>query len=116
MPESPIHSIDITIIILYFIAVFAIGLFVARKTKSGEDLFLAGRSLGWMAIGFSLFASNISSTTLIGLSGQAYKSGISVSNYEWMATLVLIFMAVFFIPLYLKNKITVSQYENKDQC
>ncbi len=106
MSSFPIHSLDIAIIILYFCVVFGIGIAVARRTKSGEDLFLAGRSLGWMAIGFSLFASNISSTTLIGLSGQAYKSGISVSNYEWMATLVLVFMAIFFIPLYLKNKVT----------
>ena len=58
---------------------------MAKRTHSGEDLFLAGRRLGWVPIGFSLFASNISSTTLIGLSGAAYTWGIAVSNYEWMA-------------------------------
>lgn len=103
---SPIHPVDLALIIIYFVVVLAIGFFVTKHTESGDDLFLAGRSLGWMAIGFSLFASNISSTTLIGLSGQAYKSGISVSNYEWMATLILVFMAIFFIPLYLKNRVS----------
>ena len=58
-----LHPIDASIIVIYFTAVLAIGLWIGRNTKGGEDLFLAGRSLGWIAIGFSLFASNISSTT-----------------------------------------------------
>ena len=78
---------------------------MARKTRSGEDLFLAGRRLGWIPIGFSLFASNISSTTLVGLSGAAYTWGIAVSNYEWMAAFVLVFFAIFFIPYYLNARI-----------
>ena len=73
--------------------VLGIGLWIGRNTKGGEDLFLAGRSLGWIAIGFSLFASNISSTTLIGLVGSAYDGGLYISNYEWMATVVLVFVA-----------------------
>ena len=79
---------------------------MARRTRSGEDLFLAGRRLGWVPVGFSLFASNISSTTLVGLSGAAYTWGIAVSNYEWMAAFVLVFFAVFFIPYYLNARIT----------
>ena len=61
---------------------------------------------GWIPVGFSLFASNISSTTLVGLSGAAYVWGIAVSNYEWMAAFVLVFFAVFFIPCYLNARIT----------
>ncbi len=106
MKNFQISSIDLTIIIAYFVIVFIIGLVVARRTKGGGDLFLAGRSLGWGAIGFSLFASNISSTTLIGLSGQAYATGISVSNYEWITTLLLVFMAIYFIPFYIKSRIS----------
>jgi SSS family solute:Na+ symporter len=79
---------------------------MARQTRSGEDLFLAGRRLGWIPVGFSLFASNISSTTLVGLSGAAYSWGIAVSNYEWMAAFVLVFFAIFFIPYYLNARIT----------
>ncbi|MCC5942916.1 MAG: sodium:solute symporter [Balneolaceae bacterium] len=106
MAEISLSTLDILIIAAYFVLIIGIGVYVSRKTKTGEDLFLAGRTLGWGVIGFSLFASNISSTTLIGLSGDAYRTGISVANYEWMAAIVLILMAVFFIPYYIKSSIT----------
>lgn len=114
MENFQISTLDIIIIIGYFTIVFLIGLIVARRTKEGDDLFLAGRSLAWGAIGFSLFASNISSTTLIGLSGQAYATGISVSNYEWITTLLLVFMAIYFIPFYIKSRIsTIPEFLEK---
>lgn len=106
MAEISLSSLDILIIAGYFLLIIGIGVYVSKRTKTGEDLFLAGRTLGWGVIGFSLFASNISSTTLIGLSGDAYRTGISVANYEWMAAIVLILMAVFFIPYYIKSSIT----------
>jgi len=111
MTDISLSPLDIGIIIGYFIVIIVIGVIVSRKTDTGEDLFLAGRSLGWGVIGFSLFASNISSTTLIGLTGQAYQTGISVSNYEWMAAVVLVFMAIFFIPFYIRSKIdTIPEF------
>lgn len=103
---SGISSLDLWIVVIYFILVLGIGVVVGLKTKSEEDLFLGGRSLTWGIIGFSLFASNISSTTLIGLSGAAYSSGIAVSNYEWLSGLPLIIMAAIFIPVYLNARIT----------
>jgi len=104
--ESIISSIDIGIIIAYFILVFSIGIYVARTTKTGDDLFLGGRSLTWGFIGLSLFASNISSTTLIGLAGAAYTTGIVQSVYEWGGIIPLVVMAFVYVPLYLKAKIT----------
>ncbi len=101
-----IHTIDITIVISYFVLVLGIGFWISRSTKTGEDLFLGGRSFGWGLIGLSLFASNISSSTLIGLSGAAYTTGIVNSVYEWMSGLPLIIAALIFVPLYLKSKIT----------
>jgi len=101
-----ISDLDLGIIVGYFILVLAIGVFIGLKTKTEEDLFLGGRSLTWGVIGLSLFASNISSTTLIGLSGAAYSSGIAVSNYEWLSGLPLIIMATIFIPVYLNARIT----------
>jgi len=107
----PIAALDLTIVAVYFVVVLVIGFWVAARTKTGDDLFLAGRSLSWWAIGFSLFASNISSTTLIGLAGAAYESGIAVANYEWMATVVLVFFAIFFIPDYIRTRIsTVPEF------
>lgn len=103
---SAISNIDITVIIVYFIGVLLIGLYVARGTKTGDDLFLGGRSFGWGLIGLSLFASNISTSTIIGLSGAAYSTGIVQSVYEWMTGIPLIIAALIFIPLYLKSRIT----------
>jgi Na+/proline symporter len=103
---ASLSTIDYTVIIGYFVVVLYIGLRMARRTHSGEDLFLAGRRLGWVPIGFSLFASNISSTTLVGLSGAAYVWGIAVSNYEWMAAYILVFFALFIIPCFLNAGIT----------
>ena len=101
-----ISTIDIAIIIAYFVLVLGIGFWIARRTKTGEDLFLGGRSFGWGLIGLSLFASNISSSTIIGLSGAAYTTGIVNSVYEWMSGIPLIIAAMVFIPLYLQSRIT----------
>ena len=97
---------DLMIIAVYFFTVLIIGLKIGQGTHTGEDLFLAGRSLGWSAIGFSLFASNISSTTLIGLMGAAYMGGLYVSNYEWMATVILVFFSFFYVPVFLRSRIS----------
>ncbi|HSR66354.1 MAG TPA: sodium:solute symporter [Acidobacteriota bacterium] len=101
----PLELIDLIIVVSYFFVVLFIGFYFARKHAGTEDYFLAGRRLAWPAVGFSLFASNISSSTLIGLCGAAYVTGISVSNYEWMAAVVLVFFAIFFIPYYLNSKV-----------
>lgn len=77
--DANLTMLDYGVIAVYLAIVIAIGVWVARKTRTGEDLFLAGRSLGWAAIGFSLFASNISTSTLVGLTGSAYTGGLTVS-------------------------------------
>jgi SSS family solute:Na+ symporter len=104
MPEFGValHTIDIIILVVYFVFVLALGVFLGRKHEDAGDYFLAGRKMLWPFIGLSLFASNISSTTLIGLAGDAYSSGISVFNYEWMAAVVLVFFAVFLLPFVLR--------------
>ena len=98
-----LHAIDITILVAYFVFVMGLGIYLGRKYEDAEDYFLAGRSMIWPFIGLSLFASNISSTTLIGLAGEAYSTGISVFNYEWMAAVVLVFFAIFILPFVLKS-------------
>ena len=103
---SGISTIDIAIVLSYFVVVLAIGFWIARRTKTGEDLFLGGRTFGWGLIGLSLFASNISSSTIIGLSGSAYAGGIVDSVYEWMSGIPLIVAALIFVPLYLRSRIT----------
>lgn len=76
-----------------------------------KDFFLAEGSLTWWAIGASLIASNISAEHFIGMSGSGFALGLAISSYEWMAAATLIIVAIFFIPIYLKNKIfTMPQF------
>ena len=109
-----LSNLDFGIIIFYLLAVVALGFYFGKKHKNAEDYFLAGRNLTWPIIGFSLFASNMSSNSLVGLAGAGYKDGFSVYSYEWMAVVILIVFAVFFLPFYLKNKIfTIPEYLEK---
>lgn len=104
-------GLDLAVIALYALGIIGLGLWVSRRRSSAEDYFLASRSMTWPVIGLSLLASNISSTTLIGLAGAAYATGISVYNYEWMATLVLAFFCVFFLPFLLRSQVyTLPEY------
>ena len=106
--QGAITSLDLTVIAIYLVIVIAIGIWVSKQTKTGEDLFLGGRSLTWGAIGLSLFASNISTTTIIGLTGSAYATGIATSAFEWMSGIPLLLLAFIFAPLYLKSKVTTT--------
>ncbi len=101
-----LHPIDYVVVAAYLLVVVAVCIKVTRRSPDADELFLAGRSLGAGVVGLSLFASNISSTTLIGLPGAAWASGISVANYEWMAALVLVFTAVFVAPVFIGSRIT----------
>lgn len=106
-----LSTLDISIIVIYLLGVVALGFYFGKKHENAEDYFLAGRNLTWPIIGFSLFASNMSSNSLVGLAGAGYKDGFSVYSYEWMAVVVLILFAVFFLPFYLRNKIfTIPEY------
>lgn len=110
-----LHPADYAVFIVYFIAVSCYGYYVYRRKKSStlstKDFFLAEGSLTWWAIGASLIASNISAEHFIGMSGSGFAIGLAISTYEWMAAATLIIVAVFFIPLYLKNKIyTMPQF------
>ncbi len=105
MPEFQLAAPDLVMVMLYVVFIVTLGFYFARRTETTDDYFLAGRSLTWWLIGFSLFASNVSSSTLVGLSSSAFSSGISVYNYEWMAALVLIVFLVFFLPFYLKTRV-----------
>ena len=117
MPSLTLN--DYLVFFLYFIVVAGYGYWVYRKKKketvsASHDFFLAEGSLTWWAIGASLIASNISAEQFIGMSGSGFKMGLAISAYEWMAAATLIIVAVFFIPVYLKNKIyTMPQFLNQ---
>lgn len=112
---NKLQSADYIVFFIYFLLVTAYGLFVYRykRNRSGgaKEFFLAEGSLTWWAIGASLLASNISAEHFIGMSGSGFAIGLAIASYEWMSAATLILVAVFLIPIYLKNKIyTMPQF------
>ncbi|MEP6750478.1 MAG: sodium/solute symporter [Bacteroidota bacterium] len=106
---------DYMVFIIYFIIVAGYGYSIYLKRKKNEHdakaFFLAEGTLTWWAIGASLIASNISAEQFIGMSGEGFFLGIAVAAYEWLAAIALIIVAVWFIPVYIKNKIyTMPQF------
>src|SRR5688572_7282638 len=106
---------DYAVFILYFIIVSSYGFWIYNKKKKAttdtKDFFLAEGSLTWWAIGASLIASNISAEQFIGMSGEGFFVGTAIAAYEWIAALALVIIAIWFIPIYLKNKIyTMPQF------
>lgn len=115
---NQLQTADYLVIFIYFIAVSSYGYYIYHKKKSAstssKDFFLAEGSLTWWAIGASLIASNISAEHFIGMSGSGFALGLAISTYEWMAAATLIIVAIFIIPVYLKNKIfTMPQFLSK---
>ena len=109
---------DYLVFVTYFLIVAIYGYWIYHRKKKAtadtKDFFLAEGSLTWWAIGASLIASNISAEQFIGMSGSGFTLGLAISTYEWMAAATLIVVAIFFIPVYLKNKIyTMPQFLNQ---
>lgn len=111
--SATLSNIDFMVIAAYFIGIIVYGISQSKNTTS-EEYFLGGRSLTWPVVGISLFAANISSSTLIGLAGSAYVLDMTVYNYEWYAVIVLVFFAIFFLPFYLRSGVyTMPEFMEK---
>jgi SSS family solute:Na+ symporter len=97
--------IDLAIIAVYFVLVFAIAFYFARRKRTSEDYFLASRDVGWFAIGASLFVSNISTEHFIGLAGSGATSGLPVGHFEWMACIMVLILGWVFVPFYKRSNV-----------
>jgi SSS family solute:Na+ symporter len=97
--------LDNLIIITYFLIVFGIGIYHSRRQRTASEYFLAGHSIGWFAVGASLFSTNISSEHFIGLAGSGASAGLAVGCYEWSASFCLFILGWLFVPYYLKSKV-----------
>jgi SSS family solute:Na+ symporter len=104
MESFSLSTLDIGIMVLYAVLIILYGLYHAKR-KNSEEYFLAGRNMIWPIVGISLFAANISSSTLVGLASDAYMTDTHVYNYEWFAVVILIFFAIFFLPFYLRSRV-----------
>jgi solute:Na+ symporter, SSS family len=97
--------LDNLVIIAYFLVVFGIGIHHSRRQGTASEYFLAGNSVGWFAVGASLFSTNISSEHFIGLAGAGASDGLAVGCYEWTASFCLFTLGWLFVPYYLKSKV-----------
>lgn len=112
---NKLQSLDYLVFLVYFLIVAGYGYWIYRRKRTAEasssDFFLAEGALTWWAIGASLIASNISAEQFIGMSGSGFAMGLAIASYEWMAAATLLVVAVFFLPIYLKNRIfTMPQF------
>lgn len=107
-------QLDIIIFIAYGIVIIAVGNWLARS-KSGErnssDYFFANKSLPWFLVGSSIIAANISAEQFIGMSGSGFAIGLGIATYEWIAAIILIVVAKYFLPVFMEKKIfTMPQF------
>ncbi|UTW59552.1 sodium/sugar symporter [Kordiimonas sp. SCSIO 12603] len=110
-----LSTLDVTVVALYAVALFAIAQWVSREKagheKDASDYFLAGKALPWWAIGASLIAANISAEQIIGMSGSGYAMGLAIASYEWMAAVTLLVVGKYLLPIFLKRGIyTMPQF------
>jgi SSS family solute:Na+ symporter len=107
-----LHWLDLAIFVAFFAVVVGVSMYQSRRERTGEDFFLAGRSLVWPLIGFSLLAANISTEHFVGMSGQgAGIAGFAIASYEWIAAPTLVLVALFFLPKFLRAGIyTIPEY------
>jgi SSS family solute:Na+ symporter len=110
-----LSTLDIVIVIVYAIGLFALAQWVSRdkgsQRKDSAEYFLASKTLPWWAIGASLIAANISAEQIVGMSGSGYAIGLAIASYEWMAALTLVIVGKWFLPIFLANQIyTMPQF------
>ena len=105
---------DVFIITAYFVAVFGVGFYHSRNKDTATEYFLAGKHIGWFAVGATLFSTNIGSEHVIGLAGSGASSGLAVGTYEWSASFCLLLLGWIFIPHYLRSGIfTIPEFLEK---
>ena len=118
--DIKIARLDVIVIAIYFIGIVGIGLWAGRKRKNHIDrdsYFRAGGTLTWPMIGLALFSTNISTIHMVGFAGEGYRTGLAYGNFEWMAPFLLIVLALFFAPFYLKLQITtLPDFLEKRYC
>lgn len=99
--------VDTVILLIYLVVILIIAFYTSRKKdRDFTDYFLSGKNLGWIAIGMSIFATNISSEHFVGLAGSGAARGLAVAQFELMAIFILILLGWFIAPIYLKSGVT----------
>jgi len=105
---------DIIVFLIYCAVVISVGIVISRrvnKTKNSNSYFFAGNSLPWYLVGSSIIAANISAEQFVGMSGSGFAMGLTIATYEWLAAIMLIIVAWWFLPVFIQKKIyTMPQF------
>uniref|UniRef100_A0A2K5D9A0 Solute carrier family 5 member 4 n=1 Tax=Aotus nancymaae TaxID=37293 RepID=A0A2K5D9A0_AOTNA len=110
------NAADISVIVINFLVVMAVGLWAMLRTNRGTigGFFLAGRDVAWWPMGASLFASNIGSGHFVGLAGTGAASGVATVTFEWTSSVMLPILGWIFVPIYIKAGVmTMPEYLKK---
>ena len=100
-----LSSVDLVIVILYFLTVLGIGFYLKKYTKTGEDFFLAGREMTAWVAGLSFLAANLGSLELMGWAAASYQYGILAAHWYWIGAIpAMVFLAIVMIPFYYISK------------
>jgi solute:Na+ symporter, SSS family len=107
-------TLDIIIFVVYGLIIIGVGNWLSRSAggeHNSSDYFFAGKSLPWFVVGSSIIAANISAEQFIGMSGSGYAIGLGIATYEWIAALILIVVAKYFLPVFIQKEIyTMPQF------
>uniref|UniRef100_A0A665TWT0 Sodium/myo-inositol cotransporter 2 n=1 Tax=Echeneis naucrates TaxID=173247 RepID=A0A665TWT0_ECHNA len=106
--QTTLGTVDIVVLVLYFLLVLAVGFWSMWRTKRStvDGYFLAGKNMTWWPVGASLFASNIGSGHFIGLAGSGAAAGIAAIAYEFNGMLMVLLLGWLFLPIYLASGVT----------
>ncbi len=111
-----LKPVDFIIVVVYLIVLVGIGYWVSfvKKKQQGENLFLAGNSLGWASIGFTMWGTNVGPNMLVASASIGYTTGIVAGNFGWFAFLFIFLLAVVFAPRYLGAQVqTLPEFMGK---
>ena len=110
-----LSSLDIVVIIAYIVILVGIAIWSAsNKRDKSENLFLANKSLGWFAIGLTMWGTNVGPSMLIANASSGFESGIVAGNFSWYAFPFIFLLAFVFAPRYLGAKVTtLPEYMGK---
>ncbi|HEX41516.1 MAG TPA: hypothetical protein ENN81_05585 [Phycisphaerales bacterium] len=103
--------LDIGVFVAFIAVVVSFSMFMSRRERNSEDYFLAGRELRWPLIGFSIVAANISTEQFVGMAGAgAGDVGLAVAGYQLLGAVTIIFVALFFLPRFLRagNRMAIT--------
>lgn len=105
-------GIDYVIVVVYLIGIMLLGFYFKRFVHSSKDFFLAGKTLPFWAIGMSIVVSDIGALDFVGISGQAYRYGIAVGNFDWIGSApAMLLVAFIFVPYFWKAGLyTIPEY------